>query len=75
MGPMDWFKGASSFDLNLISNISLRLQSFLFFIPTCSPKANMGFLNFYINYINIRMCNSSKCWFKHPLPYMLGKEG
>ena len=43
MGPMDWFKGASSFDLNLISNISLRLQSFLFFIPTCSPKANMGF--------------------------------
>ena len=25
---------------------------------------------FYINHIAICMCNSSKCWFKHPLPYI-----
>ena len=31
-------------------------------------KANMN-IYFYINHVAICMCNSSKCWFKHPLPY------
>ena len=31
-----------------------------------SPKSQISFLN--INHIVICMCNSSNCWFKHPLP-------
>jgi hypothetical protein len=32
-------------------------------------KANIIFYN--INHVAILMCNSLKCWFKHPLPYMI----
>ena len=35
-----------------------------------SPKPNTKFCFFNIKHIAICMCNSIKCWFKHPLPYM-----
>jgi hypothetical protein len=31
----------------------------------------MNIYIFYVNHIAICMCNSLKCWFKHPLPYMI----
>ena len=62
MGPMDWFKEASDFDLEYSSKIQSRLF-FSFFKPILGPKA----IFFNINHIAMCMCNSSKCWFKHPL--------
>ena len=45
-GPMNWFKEASNFDLENLSNIQLRLFFFFSFsIPMFSPKAN---INIYI---------------------------
>ena len=33
-------------------------------------KANKNMYVFHINHVIICICNSLKCWFKHPLPYM-----
>ena len=69
-GPMEWLKKASSFDCEY----SIETKDiFSFLIPMFSSKANMMFLYFsflfYINHIAICICNSLKCWVKHPLPY------
>ena len=69
-GPMDRVKEASGFDFEYSSNIQLSLQFFLFSTPMFNPKANMNIIILYQPRIAICMCNSLKCRFKHPLPYM-----
>ena len=68
-GPMDWFKEASSFDFEYSSNIQLRLKIFFLSWYLCLAQRLIWIYTFYVNHIAICMCNSSKCWFKHPLPY------
>ena len=67
MGPMDWFKEASGFDFKIFIKYSIEAKNESFFIPLLSPKANMNTFS-YIIHIAICLCNSLKCWFKHPLP-------
>ena len=71
MGPMDWFKEASSFDFEQSSNIQLRLKIFFLSCYLCLAQRLIWIYNFYVNHIAICMCNSLKCWFKYPLPQML----
>jgi hypothetical protein len=56
------------------SNIHLKLF-FFFFIPIFSAKVNMNVCFVYINHIAPCMCNSLKCWFKHPLPQVIVTKG
>ena len=64
MGPRDWLKKASDFDIEYSSNIELRLFFFLFFfIAMFSPPHT-----YIINQIAIHMCNRLKCWSKCLLP-------
>ena len=56
------------FDFEYSSNIQLSLKiDFFLFVHMFSPEASMNIF-FAINHIAIYMCNSLKCWFKHPLP-------
>ena len=52
--------------------------SFFYLVPwpwiVFRPKANMNthtHTHTYINHITICICNSLKCWFNHPLPYVI----
>ena len=57
-------------DFEYSSNIQLRLKTFFVSWYLCLAQRLIWMFFFNINHIALCMCNSWKCWFKHPLPSM-----
>ena len=72
-GPRDQFKETSVFDFNYIYqmfNSDYGIFSHFLSLYICLAQRLIWFLDLkkIINLEAKRMCNSLKCWFKHPLP-------
>ena len=65
--PMDWFKEASSFYFEYMSNIQLRFKILFLSLYLCLAQRLVWIYISHINHVTVCMCNSSKYWFKHPL--------
>ena len=66
----NWFKDANGFDFEYSSNIQLRPKKTFLSLYLCLVQMMLWIYIFYIKHIAICMCNSLKCWFKHPLSYI-----